>query len=163
MSLRGQEVDFGGVARYLQRTEKDVRTMMQLMLQENALLAQKAYWADSDQGLVNEWGAAEFPQCSALNLHKTRSWRFAGFAGLDRCLAALRCRKPRGRDVWAADDIVPRIDVQESVEVLPARAMPSTVDRVKPEAPKQVAVPTGDFTFRLTQAAPARAEPAPKT
>ncbi|KAJ2710004.1 hypothetical protein H4R19_003965 [Coemansia spiralis] len=179
--IRGQGVDYRGVAHYLQRTEKDVRTMLQLMLQENALVAHRSHWADSDQRVVGAWAALEFPQCSTLNLGRTRIRRLSGFSGLDRCLSAMRCRRPSGHESWITDAIapspdaappasavVPNVEILESADPIPARSTPpAAADNANAEradtAKPLPALPVGDFTFSSPSVAPATAAAASPT
>ncbi|KAJ2771709.1 hypothetical protein IWQ57_002088, partial [Coemansia nantahalensis] len=171
--IRGQRVDFRRAAHHLQRTEKDVRAMLQLMLQENALFAHSTHWAGSDQRVVGAWAAVEFPQCSTLNLGRTRSWRLSGLSSLDRCLSTMWCRRPQDHGSWIVDaavpgpdavshapaDAVPNVEILESVDTIPAHPTPPAVEAVaadaaadatqgrRAEAAKPLpALPTGDFT-----------------
>ncbi|KAJ2694526.1 hypothetical protein H4218_005568 [Coemansia sp. IMI 209128] len=92
----GRAADLDLVARGLRRSVKDVQTMLQLMLQEYVLHAQKTHWSDDDESLIKQWAAAEFPKCSTLSAltggGSRQSTSDQGSAG--NCFLLLRCRPP---------------------------------------------------------------------
>ncbi|KAJ2762616.1 hypothetical protein IWQ56_005004, partial [Coemansia nantahalensis] len=172
--IRGQRVDFRRAAHHLQRTEKDVRAMLQLMLQENALFAHSTHWAGSDQRVVGAWAAAEFPQCSTLNLGRTRSWRLSGLSSLDRCLSTMWCRRPQDHGSWIVDaavpgpdavshapaDAVPNVEILESVDTIPAHPTPPAAAPMASKADAATMTSASDWEALLAgHASPAGATP----
>ncbi|KAJ2515405.1 hypothetical protein H4217_005189 [Coemansia sp. RSA 1939] len=101
----GQTVDYSMVSRELDRPQKEVRTMLQLMLLEFALFAHKMHWPLDSETLVKSWAAVEFPDCSTLNRKKGSGRRLADLANIDKCLSILRCnRSPTHRRPVASVD-----------------------------------------------------------
>ncbi|KAJ2656193.1 hypothetical protein IWW48_005153 [Coemansia sp. RSA 1200] len=101
----GQTVDYSMVSRELNRPQKEVRTMLQLMLLEFALFAHKMHWPLDSETLVKRWAAVEFPDCSTLNRRKGSGRRLADLANIDKCLSILRCnRSPTHRCPAASVD-----------------------------------------------------------
>ncbi|KAJ2854202.1 hypothetical protein GGI22_004576, partial [Coemansia erecta] len=71
----GQTVDYSMISRELGRPQKEIRTMLQLMLLEYKLFAHKRYWPLENESFVKRWAAAEFPKCPTLNHTKGSSGR----------------------------------------------------------------------------------------
>ncbi|KAJ1664338.1 hypothetical protein IW140_004155 [Coemansia sp. RSA 1813] len=96
-----QTVNYNVISRELDRPQKEIRTMLRLMLLEYRLFAHKLHWPLENEVLVKRWAAAEFPKCPTLNHAKSPSSRHTvGFANVDRCISALRCN---GQAVDSAD------------------------------------------------------------
>ncbi|KAJ1907987.1 hypothetical protein LPJ81_000391 [Coemansia sp. IMI 209127] len=90
----GQTVDYSIISRELDRPQKEIRTMLQLMLLEHQLFAHKLYWPLENEAFVKRWAAAEFPKCPTLNHTKSSSGRrLAGFTSVDSCIAVIRCSR----------------------------------------------------------------------
>ncbi|KAJ2627613.1 hypothetical protein GGF44_004683, partial [Coemansia sp. RSA 1694] len=90
--IGGRTADLGLVARDLRRSVKDVQTMLQLMLQEYVLQAQKTHWSDDEESMIRRWAAAEFPKCPTLNAAGAIRQSPPGMASASNCFSLLRCR-----------------------------------------------------------------------
>ncbi|KAJ2486680.1 hypothetical protein IWW37_005527 [Coemansia sp. RSA 2050] len=94
--MGGRAADLDLVARGLRRPVKDVRMMLQLMLQEYVLHAQKTHWSAEEESLIRQWAAAEFPHCSTLSASADGDSRQSSldlFSACN-CFSLLICRPP---------------------------------------------------------------------
>ncbi|KAJ2881966.1 hypothetical protein H4R27_003743 [Coemansia aciculifera] len=117
--MGGRTADLDLVARGLKRSVKDVRTMLQLMLQEYVLHAQKTHWSDDEESVIRQWAAAEFPKCSTLNAAAGGSGRpsSSDLVSTSNCFSLLRCRPPLERRPLPAEELdqsVPTVILDES-------------------------------------------------
>ncbi|KAJ2827921.1 hypothetical protein GGI24_002533, partial [Coemansia furcata] len=117
--MGGHTADLNLVARSLRRSVKDVRTMLQLMLQEYVLHAQKTHWSDDEESMIRQWAATEFPKCLTLNAAAGGNGRQSSsdLVSTSNCFSLLRCRPPLESKPIAAEDIdrsVPPVALDES-------------------------------------------------
>ncbi|KAJ1647798.1 hypothetical protein LPJ64_000832 [Coemansia asiatica] len=88
----GHQADCEKVAKSLQRSAKDVRTTLQLMLQEYVIYARKTHWPVDQALLISEWAATEFPKCAVLNAKQTDHQKQRGLAAVEKYISVLMCR-----------------------------------------------------------------------
>ncbi|KAJ1963813.1 hypothetical protein GGI12_001828 [Dipsacomyces acuminosporus] len=104
----GQTVDFASLSRDWCRSAKDVRAMLEYILQGYSKFGSILYWVDEDRGFVLGWGAAEFPNSiitSSVPGESKRAKTPVNVSALEGCLSALTCR-PRTTQILAPAALV---------------------------------------------------------
>ncbi|KAJ2742914.1 hypothetical protein GGI20_004134 [Coemansia sp. BCRC 34301] len=122
--MGGRTADLGPVARELRRSVRDVQTMLQLMLQEYVLQAQKTHWLDHEESVIRQWAATEFPKCSTLNAAGAARRTPVRLVSTSNCFSLLRCRPLSGYKPIVAetpDQSVPVVAVDDSERSEPTK------------------------------------------
>ncbi|KAJ2598641.1 hypothetical protein H4R99_004022 [Coemansia sp. RSA 1722] len=103
----GVHVDFAALAVDLGRSPKDVRDMLEYVLQGYARFGGTPSWADQSQKFIMGWAALEFPRNPQLNPNaaSSRSRNAGSVLKLEACFSALKCmpRMPPSTPVFAID------------------------------------------------------------
>ncbi|KAJ2550170.1 hypothetical protein EV175_004168, partial [Coemansia sp. RSA 1933] len=101
-------VDTDAVAAELHRSPREVRDMLEYMLQGYVRFGGGAFWAAERPDMIVAWAAREFPRSPLLNpsSNSSSSALARSRSRLDSCLAVLRCRPQNSTalsDMYIAD------------------------------------------------------------